>query len=454
MTSIPSIPDDAPTACAPIDPLTPASSSESVIDANAAAEEPLPYFRERPPSVPQHAEPRELLQHTLTIYPRSQPKGYHRFPKSPAASQAQLPRKLRAEIQRDRKDCAQEGDDERQARIEAACAEWNGSFFLPRSTEVLFTYVSSSTPSAVNTSLPKELSFCREVIACTERPFRQWTLPFPLFNDLFVPKTVFNPRRPVGSNPGNNSALAPEVSTVTAQGSTAIPFPTENYNYGRVESCTYDQKFAPAYGIADTANALVNWASQFSEPAEQDPDVEEDEDGERGVPEPTGDTWAIMGIDSAGGVHGRPWLLAWLSGRGRSLYGAPVGRMGGPQKKQISGVSSTKCIRFIDIILVLILIVVVFRCLFPLLSILILAEQELRILRISHKPFRSTKRANRGTGARLFSPGTASNSGNNAKGGTTTTAPSHLSSKEAHRTLKKDIQNTKKEFRMLVARIK
>ncbi|QSS64451.1 hypothetical protein I7I51_01519 [Histoplasma capsulatum] len=280
MTLIPSTPDDAPPPYTPIDPLNPASSNESSITVGAAAEQPLvdndarippynnfasipnfisgaPYFRVRPVS---HAEPQELLQHTLTIYPRSQPKDYHRFPKclrprgveimqhdwdtflnylfpphlAPAASQSHLPRKLRAEIQRDRKDCAQEGDDERQVRIEAVLAEWNNYFFLPRSTEILYTYVSPSGPQPSTHLCPKCYpSTVRSLpVRSGPHPVRSATTP-----SCSRARSV--PRRPVGNNPSCNSALAPEVSTVNAQGSTTIPPPIENPSSSRAGGYEY-----------------------------------------------------------------------------------------------------------------------------------------------------------------------------------------------------------------------
>jgi hypothetical protein len=46
-----------------------------------------------------------------------------------AAASQHLPRQLRAEIQRDRKDRPQETDEQRRARIAAVVDEWNQCFF-------------------------------------------------------------------------------------------------------------------------------------------------------------------------------------------------------------------------------------------------------------------------------------------------------------------------------------
>lgn len=149
------------------------------------------FFEERPPppvSVPAGDEQREILRHHMTIYPRSQAKDFPRRPRcwnraraqadgtnepnneiditqqdwdtflsflfpphlGPAASSAHLPRRLRAEIARDRKDRPQETDEEREARIAAVIAEWNQGFFLPRGTCVSWVYVKSleNTPAS------------------------------------------------------------------------------------------------------------------------------------------------------------------------------------------------------------------------------------------------------------------------------------------------------------------
>ncbi|KAJ5762021.1 uncharacterized protein N7511_005403 [Penicillium nucicola] len=123
------------------------------------------YFEERPPS--SLDDPRDILQHHITIYPRSQAKDFPRRPRcwasrldevtqqdwdtflrylfppelGLAASSQHLPRQLRAEIRRDRKDRPQETDEQRKARIAAVVAEWNECFFGYRSTQIVPVYV-------------------------------------------------------------------------------------------------------------------------------------------------------------------------------------------------------------------------------------------------------------------------------------------------------------------------
>ncbi|OJD19975.1 hypothetical protein AJ78_00169 [Emergomyces pasteurianus Ep9510] len=320
MASTSDAPDDAPPPYTPVDPLTPASTIEFASTAEAAAEQrtlaendaPIPsydsvtaipnfisaspYFMERPPPAPHQAQPQEpILQHTLTIYPRSQSKDYQRFPKclrprsaeitqhdwetflnyifplhlGPAASQSHLPRKLRAEIQRDRKDCAQEGDDERQARVEAVFTEWNKYFFVPRSTEILYTYVSSS-------DAPPATHLCPKCYPSTVRSLPVRSGRFS--SGIHLARSASTPScsshcsisyRPVGPNPRSTPALAPEVSTATAQGSTTTPFASEDPNSDGAGGGAYDHRYAPANGIAGATNAIVNWATQLGERAEQ-----------------------------------------------------------------------------------------------------------------------------------------------------------------------------------------
>ncbi|KAJ5794306.1 hypothetical protein N7457_000905 [Penicillium paradoxum] len=132
------------------------------------------YFDERLPSTLD--ESRAILQHHMTIYPRSQAKDFPRRPRcwatrlneitqqdwdiflkylfppqlGLAASSQHLPRQLRAEIRRDRKDRPQETDEQRKARIAAVVAEWNECFFGFRSTRIVFVYVGEpdSAPSS------------------------------------------------------------------------------------------------------------------------------------------------------------------------------------------------------------------------------------------------------------------------------------------------------------------
>ncbi|KAJ9301533.1 hypothetical protein DTO271G3_1668 [Paecilomyces variotii] len=208
-------PDEAPPPYAPVDPLLSVNANSNVISPInphqpsmqlRGGEAPIPYtgtaysdvsstfsagrsslssvspvnylsaagvVEERPPPAFQE---RNVLQHRLTIYPKTQAKDFPRRPRcwnavadeisqqdwdtflnflfpphlAPAATSDLLSPRLRAEIQRDRKDRPQETDDERKARIAGVISEWNQSFFLPRGARISWIYVADleSAPSS------------------------------------------------------------------------------------------------------------------------------------------------------------------------------------------------------------------------------------------------------------------------------------------------------------------
>lgn len=190
--------DDAPPPYSAVDPLLTANNrrnanlhhSSASQDASSSEEHAvvsapvLPthftsavaYFTERPPTVLDDS--RGILRHHITIYPRSQAKDFPRRPRcwasrieeitqqdwdtflqyllpphlGLAASSNDLPRQVRAEIRRDRKDCPQETDEQRHARITAVVSEWNQCFFELRAARIVFTYVADpdvAPPSAL-----------------------------------------------------------------------------------------------------------------------------------------------------------------------------------------------------------------------------------------------------------------------------------------------------------------
>ncbi|KZZ97263.1 hypothetical protein AAP_00906 [Ascosphaera apis ARSEF 7405] len=126
--------------------------------------------------------PREPLEvHTLMVYTQSQSRDYRRVPRclrsgpnrisqsdwktfiehlfppqfAPAAIQDQLPRHVRAQITRDRKDCPQEMDADRRARIEAVIRDWNIFFFQPRNKQIGFQYIPVAIPPPNNGLCPR-----------------------------------------------------------------------------------------------------------------------------------------------------------------------------------------------------------------------------------------------------------------------------------------------------------
>ncbi|KAI5294129.1 hypothetical protein KEM52_004645 [Ascosphaera acerosa] len=85
---------------------------------------------------------------------------------APAAAQDTLPRHLRAQIARDRKDCPQEDDADRLARLHAVVAHWNAAYFLPRARRIELEYVPRNSPA-----LPPELALCPNCYpAASRRP--------------------------------------------------------------------------------------------------------------------------------------------------------------------------------------------------------------------------------------------------------------------------------------------
>ncbi|KAB8227743.1 uncharacterized protein BDW43DRAFT_293283 [Aspergillus alliaceus] len=149
-------------------PLTPANFT------SAAA-----YFVERPSPTLDNGRP--VLAHHLTIYPRSQSKDFPRRPRcwgartehiiqqdwdmflrylfpphlGLASSSGHLPRQVRAEIQRDRKDRPQETDDQRRMRISAVITEWNQYFFEPRAACITFSYVTDPQNAPASPLCPR-----------------------------------------------------------------------------------------------------------------------------------------------------------------------------------------------------------------------------------------------------------------------------------------------------------
>lgn len=137
------------------------------------------YFVERPVSTVDEEKP--VLEHHLTIYPRSQAKDFPRRPRcwntrsddiaqqdwdmflrylfpphlGPASVSGQLPRQLRAEIQRDRKDRPQETDEQRRMRISAVVTEWNHYFFEPRAARLVYVYVTDPQSGPVSPLCPR-----------------------------------------------------------------------------------------------------------------------------------------------------------------------------------------------------------------------------------------------------------------------------------------------------------
>lgn len=137
------------------------------------------YFEQRLPT--SLDDSRGRLYHQMTIYSRSQAKDFPRRPRcwaaraddisqqdwdaflrylfpaqlGLAASSQHLPRQLRAEIQRDRKDRPQETDEQRRARIAAVVSEWNECFFEPRGASIAFLYAGEVDAAPTSALCPR-----------------------------------------------------------------------------------------------------------------------------------------------------------------------------------------------------------------------------------------------------------------------------------------------------------
>ncbi|KAJ5587817.1 uncharacterized protein N7459_003582 [Penicillium hispanicum] len=153
------------------------ASSSTVVPAHFSSA--AAYFEQRPPTFID--ESRGILHHHMTIYPRSQAKDFPRRPRcwasrveeiaqqdwdtflrylfpphlGLAAASQHLPRQLRAEIQRDRKDRPQESDEERRARIAAVIDEWNQCFFELRAARIAFVYIGEPDAAPASALCPR-----------------------------------------------------------------------------------------------------------------------------------------------------------------------------------------------------------------------------------------------------------------------------------------------------------
>lgn len=191
------------------------------------------YFAERPPSVVDDG--RAILVHDLTIYPRSQSKDFPRRPRcwssrnneitqqdwdtflrylfppqlGLASTSGHLPRQLRAEIQRDRKDRPQETDEQREKRIRFVIAEWNQYFFIPRGTRIVFVYVIDPERAPSSSLCPR----CYPAATRSSQDSRPSPVPGP--------GHWHNPRPNLPSTLGGQHAVPPAHS----------PFPNGAYVY-------------------------------------------------------------------------------------------------------------------------------------------------------------------------------------------------------------------------------
>lgn len=245
------------------------------------------YFAERSQPVSEDVK-RELLIHHMTIYARSHGKDFPRRPRcwnsrageinqhdwdtflnflfpshlNPAASSNRLHRQVRAEIERDRKDRAQETDEQRSARIKEVITEWNDHFFATRAVHITWTYVadleegpSSSLcpncyPQATNVSRSRGLG-----------RYDSTNAPIPVSTEQTTKQTI--KRRPVAQSSWGSdlqtSSAGTQLSPVVVSGG----FLGQGRNQARM---VHPESYQSS---ASWKSHPVAWAAQMSSIAQQ-----------------------------------------------------------------------------------------------------------------------------------------------------------------------------------------
>ncbi|KAJ5490378.1 hypothetical protein N7453_011203 [Penicillium expansum] len=267
------------------------------------------YFEERLPSVVD--ESRGVLEHHMTIYPRSQAKDFPRRPRcwasrldeitqrdwdtflkylfppqlGLAASSQHLPRQLRAEIRRDRKDRPQETDEQRKARISAVVAEWNECFFELRATQIVFVYVGEPDSAPSSALCPRcypaatgsiDGQPVRNSNAASPVPGQHvpsptpWSVPSPMFPNpqVHVPPSPYGvygvPPYPPPISPNQPPQYYPHPPQGTWQWNT-WNYPQQQPQYPN--NCT--QKSGSRGWISQIASQAQKYGERFSEQALQ-----------------------------------------------------------------------------------------------------------------------------------------------------------------------------------------
>ncbi|KAI1832126.1 hypothetical protein DTO027I6_9524 [Penicillium roqueforti] len=267
------------------------------------------YFEERLPSVLD--ESRDLLQHHMTIYPRSQAKDFPRRPRcwasrldevtqqdwdtflkylfppqlGLAASSQHLPRQLRAEIRRDRKDRPQETDEQRKARIAAVVAEWNECFFELRATQIVFVYVGEPDSAPSSALCPR--CYPAATGSIDGQPIRNsnapspvpgqhvpsptpWSMPPSMFHNpqVYVPPSPYGVYGVPPYPPPISPNQPPQYYTHPPQG----PWQWNNWNYTQQQP-QYPNNGTPKAGsggwISQIASQAQKYGERFSEQALQ-----------------------------------------------------------------------------------------------------------------------------------------------------------------------------------------
>lgn len=255
------------------------------------------YFADRgyPSTSSADNEKRDTLVHHMTIYARSQAKDFPRrprcwrsraaeisqhdwdtflnflFPSSlgPAALSSRLNRRVRAEIERDRKDRPQETDDERCKRLDAVITEWNDHFFNPRGTYVTWVYIADLETGPMSPLCPNCYPQATEASHSHNRPSRtpSYNAPIPVSTEQPVHKI---PRKqvPRSTYPGPDQASQQRSSVaLTPRAGATTGSPTTLDHHATIPfTKPYQNPYTSAYPWATNP---VAWASQMSLRAQQ-----------------------------------------------------------------------------------------------------------------------------------------------------------------------------------------
>lgn len=290
---LPSSPSVAPTTETP---------ETSIADSGLSSEHSAPtvpaqfasaagYFAERSqPLLVTGDVKRELLIHHMTIYARSYGKDFPRRPRcwntrageinqhdwdtflnflfpshlNPAASSNRLHRQIRAEIERDRKDRAQETDDQRSARIKEVITEWNDHFFAARGVHLTWTYVADLEEGPPSSLCPNCYPQATDISRARGRLARydSTNAPIPVSTEQPTQQTI--KRRPVPQNSwasesSQTSSAGTEISPITVSGG----FLGQGRNQARMA-------FPESYqSSASWKSNPVTWAAQMNSIAQQ-----------------------------------------------------------------------------------------------------------------------------------------------------------------------------------------
>lgn len=260
------IPSTPPPIASPIAPDSPLR-----LNINSAAQ----YFEERAADIP---PPSELVEHQMTIYPRSTAKDFAKIPhcwraRTDAVSQqdwktfvnyvfppdqapqAQIPRKVREDMERYVKPGTPQTVEQRRERMEAVIAEWNEGFFGPRSLIIDFRFVTGLLDAPASPLCPRcyptgDRSVARKPLTHTQSSSNTGTPLLP----------------PIQTLPPLSLSRGPS----TSDGPSSPPAPRNGFAFSRTQT-TPISAFAGSSQQSPSSPggpAFINWIERISERAQ------------------------------------------------------------------------------------------------------------------------------------------------------------------------------------------